>query len=386
MLTLTRQVHVESFLGLAEIGVSKKREELLAVLKLAAEGGGLVRAEDVNTTLMDHPPESPQGLRVLMLIESYGLAERTGNEWTDPYRITDAGKENLEKGEVMIPEAGLYQLFATTDPVFVEPLLKIERATNESRETDARFRRRDAPKEESRRSLERPGYLDRYAKGYLCKQTADSNKLVQLNSISEKLATSSKHLDVRVTLELEPGSPPRMKVRVRDRAPDAEEVYSETKFDMEYNDVLKAITRDQGKLEIVGNEPTLMVGWDKVSPFEAERFRKQIKVEGLKLGEFGNFDGVSLVLPIMPATQQDVIGWASYLLRRGVSGYVDQQGYEKIREEVAAKFAGKYDVSWLVSHIAGFGDMLAQTVEQKRDGMELELYWYLHAPKDLSAG
>lgn len=386
-LTLSRRVDVESYVAIAEIGVPSKREEILAVLKLAAELGGIIKAEDVNTKLLGRPPESPHGQRILMLIESFGLLEVTGNRENGPYMLTDAGRDNLQKGEVMVPEEGSYLLFATKDPLFKEPLLRIERTPPvEKREALAYFggRKEAQAQTQESESVERPDYLDRYAKGYLLRQGSDANRQVQVNSISERVARSSSKLDVEVTLELEPNSQPKMRVRTANSRQDNKEVYVETNFDLGYVEALQAIVGEEGQLEEAEAGPILLVPWSRVSPIEAERFKKEIDAKNPTIGDFGRFSRVKLVLPILPRSERDAVSWASHLLRKAVTTYVDESGYDKMRPEVASRFGQKYDPDPLSKRLLGYDDILREVTDERRAGKTPELFWYLVAPKDLN--
>ena len=384
-LILSRGVDVESYVAIAEIGVPSKREEILAVLKLAAEQGGTVKAEDINTKLLGRPPESPHGQRIIMVIESFGLVGAVGSREGGPYMLTDAGRDNLQKGEVMVPEEGSYLLFATTDPLFKEPLLRIERTQFvEPNEAQNFFGRRKEPQAQTQESesVERPGYLDRYARGYLFRQASDMNRQVQVNSISERVARSSSKLEVEVTLELEPNPPPKVKVRTNLKQGKTE-VYVETRFDLGYLDALQAVVGDEGRLEMVVAEPTLLVPWRSVSPNEAERFKKEVDARNPTVGEFGSFSGVKLVLPILPSSERDAVSWANHLLHKAVNTYVDESGYDGKKSEVAARFVQRFDPDVLSRHLLGYGDMIREATEERRAGKTPELFWYFNAPKDL---
>jgi hypothetical protein len=387
MLTLTRQVKVEAFVALAEIGVPSQREEILAVLKLAAEHGGYVKAEDVNTTLLGRPGESPHGQRILMLIESYGLLERTGTRENDAYRITIAGTENLQKGQIMIPEEGSYILFATTDPLFKEAILRIERNPFvEKNESQTYFGRKNdsSSREQTNESMARPSYLDKYVRGYVFNQAANSNAPLQVNSISDRLALSSRRLIVTVDLELELDVDTAMKVGAVASGSSVKEVYAQTNFNRRYTQVLETVTADVGRLEVLDGEPTLLVSWNSMNASEAERFRKEVKVENPTLWEFGTFESVNLTLPILPATEQDAVAWGNYLLRNSIRTYVDESAYLSARYDVAGRFAKKYDQSSLSNRLMKFEEMVRQVTEEKKAGDTSALYWYLIAPQDLS--
>jgi hypothetical protein len=387
MLTLTRRVNVESFVALAEIGVPSQREEILAVLQLATELDGYVKADDVNTRLLGRPAESPHGQRILMLIESYGLVEVNIARERHSYRITQAGIENLQKGQIMVPEEGSYTLFTTTDPLFKEAILRIERTPYiEEEEAKTYFGSKNdrALKAPTSESVQRPSYLDKYMHGYIFRQIANSNAPVQVNSISDRVALSSRQLSVNVFLELELNADARIKVETTGGASSTQEVYAETSFDKRYNEVLEVLTTNVGRLEVLEGEPTLLVGWAAVNSREAERFKKEIRVEKPTLEKFGNFETVDLKLPILPATQEDAIAWANSLMRNSITTYVDESEYLRIRDEVASRFGKKYSWDTLVNLMMKFEEMISLAIEEKKKKEVSELYWYLLAPRDLS--
>jgi hypothetical protein len=389
MLVLSRRVAVEAFVALAEIGVPSQREEILAVLKLASELGGQAKPEDVNEKLLGRPAEFPQGNRILTLVESYGLMEKAEARESGPYHLTEAGLDSLRKGEVMIPEEGSYMVFATRDPLFIEPILRIDRAPDVEKEEVNRYLGRKpngSPRDGQVRSIERPDYLNKYKGGYIFPQAAKSGEQVQVNSISERIAPSLMRLDVEVVLELESGSPPKMKIRASPNGYSPSEVYSETAFDMNYPAVLGAITSGLGQMEAVQGEQTLLIDWGKVNPAEAERFLKQVDVREVELGRFGRFKASRLTLPILPRREKDAVDWGNFLLRSGVTGYLEREAHDRLREEVASRFGKKYDLQSLAKQLDHFDEVLTKAAEEKKEGKVSELYWFLNAPQDLTAG
>jgi hypothetical protein len=388
-LVLSRRVAVEAFVALAEIGVPSQREEILAVLKMASELGGQARPEDVNVKLLGRPPEFPQGDRILTLVESYGLMEKAGTRESGPHHLTEAGQDSLQKGEVMIPEEGSYLLFATRDPLFIEPILRIDRAPDVEKEEVNRYlgrKRNGSPQEGQVKSIERPNYLEKYKGGYIFHQAAKSGEQIQVNSISERVGPSLTRLDVDVVLELESGLPAKMKVRASPNGYSPGEVYSETAFDMSYAEVLGAITSGLGQMKAVQGEQTLLIDWDQVNPAEAERFLKQVDVREVELGRFGRFKAARLTLPILPRREKDAIDWGNFLLRRGVTGYLEREAHDKLREEIASRFGKLYGPGPLAKQLDHFDEMLTKATEEKREGKVSELYWFLNAPQDLTAG
>ena len=389
MITLTKQVKVETLVALAEIGIPSKSEEILAILELAKELGGTIRAQDVNTRLLGRPEESPHGQRILMVVESYGLIEKIGNREDDLYRITEAGSDNLQKGQIMIPEEGSYILFVTEDALFNEAILKIERDSYvEQTESSAYFSRKNdrALREQLDETVQKPNYLTKYSHGYLFRQVADSNIPIQVNSISDKVARSTKRKpSVNVSLELDLGVNPVMRVQTTIGTLILPEICTETRFDKQYVEVLEALTSDAGRLEVLDEEPTLLIHWNSVNPEDAERFRKQITVERPTLWDFGTFERISFSLPILPASMQDAIAWANLLLRRNITTYIDKPEYDNKKQEVAAKFSKKYQPDSFVNDLTDFDEMVQQVVEEKRAGNVSPLYWRLIAPQDLNA-
>jgi hypothetical protein len=387
-LILSRKVAVEAFVALAEVGVPSQREEVLAVLKLASELGGQARPEDVNEKLLGRPAEFPQGDRILTLVESYGLMERAGARETSSYHLTEAGLDSLRKEEVMVPEEGSYMVFTTTDPLFMESILRIDRAPDVEKEEVNRYlgrKRSGPPHEEQVRSVERPDYLKKYSGGYIFSQAAKSGEQIQVNSISERVGPSLALLEVEVALELESGPVAKMKVRASPNRYNPGEVYVQTAFGMSYPEVLRAITIGLGQMEAVQGEQTLLIDWAKVSPAEAEGFLKQVDTREVELGRFGKFRVSRLTLPILPRREKDAVDWGNFLLRSGVTGYMDREAHDRLREEIASRFGKMYDPQSLAKQLDHFDEMLMKAAEEKKEGKVSELYWYLNAPRDLTA-
>jgi hypothetical protein len=382
LISLRKQIRVESFTALAEIGVTEKREEILAILKLAENNGGWVDARQVNTELLGRPETSTHGQRILMVVESYGLVEKSGSFSSDSYKITDAGREDLQKREIMVPEQGGYVLHTTKDPLFKEHILRIDRTPDvEDNEARAYFgNKQDRALLKESQSFARPDYLSAMERGHLLRQACKGNEMIQVNSISERVAPSKKEIKASVTLELEPNSPARMKVKT-----DAKELYADTLFNLSYAEVLQTLTKDFGQLEISDRkDPTLLVKWQDVNPREAENFQKEITLDKPTFEDFGTFEPLKLAIAIFPRTQSDAVQWGNYLLKRGITTYLDESGYTRLVENISAKFRARYDPEELASQLTGSDEMLTQVVREHKTQHANVQYWFLVAPKDLT--
>jgi len=388
MLTLNRLIKVETYVTLAEIGIPTKSQEILAILQLAKELGGTVRAQDVNIKLLDRPGESPHAQRILMVIESYGLLAKTWNREEDAYRITEAGSDNLQNGQIMIPEQGAYTIYTTEDSLFNEAILRVERdSAVEQSESSAFFGKKNdrAPIEQIVESLQKPNCLNKYLSGSLFRQVANSNAPIQINSISEKVARSSRRMIMNISLELDLDTNPVMRVQATIGNFSIPEICTETRFNKTYVEVLEALTSNLGSLEVLGGEPTLIVPWNSITLEEAERFSKQITVEEPKLWDFGVFKKTTFHLPILPTTMQDATSWANYLIHQSINTYTDKLEYERKIQEVATKFSQKYDQHNLAAALIKFDELVNQVSEEKKAGKSSQLYWRLITPQDLNA-
>jgi hypothetical protein len=386
MLTLKRAIKVEAYVALAEIGMPSKSHEILAILQLAQEQGGTLRAKDVNIKLLDHPEESPHAQRILMVIESFGLLEKMRYE-EDAYRLTAAGTDNLQNGQIMIPEQGAYILFITEDSLLREAIIRVERdIAVEQTESSAYFRNnKRMQREQVAENLQKPSYLNKYVHGYLFRQVANSNAPIQINSISDRVARSARRLSASVSLELEPGSEPVLRVKSTVGNSSSVEICTETRFNKTYNEVIEALTANIGSLLILDGEPILLVAWASLNPNEAESFRKQITVEAPQLWEFGTFESTSINLRILPATIEDATAWANFLLKQSITTYTDKLEYEHKIQKVTAKFNQKYNPDTLAATMTTFDDLVKQVIEERKKGSLSPLYWRLVAPQDLNS-
>jgi hypothetical protein len=386
MITLKRKVKTNAYIAIAQIGVPSQREEILAVLTLAEENNGHISPEDVNVKLLGRPAGSPQGQRLLTIIESYGALE-TENRWaTDNFVLTAAGKENLQNKQVMIPEEGAYTFYTTSDSLFKESILRIEKSNYVERE-ESQNAFGNKKQEDTRSNVEtiaKPSYLEKYEHGYLLAQAANSNSSVQINSISDKVTPSFKSIDIFVTLELEPNRPTVFKVQPSRTSPSSKEVYAETNFDRDYTQVLEALTRKHGALDLSMNEPTLRVNWTQVSQQEVESMTKEISINAPEMFEFGTFENVNVRLPIFPESFNDAKLWANHLLKNGVKRYLTQAEYPELRKEIANKFSCRFDSEELEASIIEFDELVDLVTQEKIAGNDTSRYWYLIAPQDVS--
>ena len=115
-LHLERTIPVETYDAILDLARATRRDDILAVLKLAGERGGRVTAEQIVETLLIGRPVAVGEAVIKRCAAELGLLDGSG-------RLTAAGRESLEAEEVFVPERGRFRLSITRDPLVPHRLL-----------------------------------------------------------------------------------------------------------------------------------------------------------------------------------------------------------------------------------------------------------------------
>jgi|GEM_PF-2763928 hypothetical protein len=364
-LELSRQLKVEKYEAIMEIGRQQRREELLAVLMLAEEHGGRASPKDVSQELLQGRPELV-GKAIVDRCTDLGLLDETGT-------ITQIGKQALRTGNVFIPEKGRYILWFTDDPLVAQKVIHIE------------------PKEESQLNDEVAAIKNR-ATNQTPKPEPLPQKIMDLpGGIYELMGKDGGTVVIRsieaqgLTCPLGPNDNARITLRI-------DHTGSRLNISGSFERLLKAPSLDfeevwvsalgsLAKLWANSREPpALKTSFDELSPKELASFSKTVFLSRPTIVGYGEFDDTSVDdVPIFPKTSADAASWAKWILKRSVNAYTDEERYKSLVDTCKSRFPDfpgieLPDAEKLAAELA---------TEKDIDGALPKAYWYLQAPLDL---
>lgn len=364
-LALSRQLKIEKYEAIMEIGRQQRREELLAVLMLAEEHGGKASPKDVSLELLQGRPELV-GKAIVDRCRDLGLLDEAGE-------ITPIGREALRTGEVFMPERGRYVLWLTEDPLVSQKVIHIE------------------PKEES--------YLnDEVAimKNRGTRQSAEPEPLPKklkslAGGIYDLMGKGVGSVVIRsieangLTCPLGPGDNARVTLRIDRKS-------SRLDISGGFERLLKPPPLDfqEAWISALGSlarlwarsrePPALKTSFDELSPKDLTSFSKTVSLSRPALEGYGEFDDTSVDnVPIIPRTSADAASWARWLLKKSVVGYTADQGYKELVESCRSRFPDFPGIK--LPSAEELAEELA--AEKAPDGTLPKAYWYLQAPLDL---
>lgn len=115
---MQRNVEVETFKAVLELGRNEARDEIISVLMLARENGNKIYAELICQELLANRPPT-MGNLIIKRCKELELFDDENN-------LTDLGQSSIESGEVFIPERELFILTCTNDPLLPQTILDLE--------------------------------------------------------------------------------------------------------------------------------------------------------------------------------------------------------------------------------------------------------------------
>jgi hypothetical protein len=366
-LVLSRQVKIEKYEAIMEIGRQQRREELHAVLLLAEERGGKVTAEDVSQELLQGRPKLV-GKAIVDRCRDLGLLEESG-------RLTTIGREALRTGNVFIPERGRYSIWYTEDTLIPQRLIHVE-PKEESYLNDevAMMRSRNMtgpsteatnPLPEKLRTLE-GGIYNLMGKG----GGAVVIRNIDLNGLTCRLGPADS---AKLTLELgRAGS--RLAI-----SEGFERVLTPPYLDFE--EAWISALGPLAKLWVGSRDPpALKATYDELNETELTSFSKSVPLPNPILRDYGMFNNTSVDdVPIIPRTSSDATSWARWLLKRSVDTYMDDGRYQRLVATCKSRFPDFPGIKLPPA------EELAHELrtEMTGDGMLPKTYWYVQAPLDL---
>lgn len=373
---LEKKVSVTSYEAIMEIGIESEREDILAVLELSRNSK--INSQMVNKELLFRPENSSHGMRIMEVLESYGLIMRSpsGN-----YKLTEAGKNALENMKVKIPEKGYYTLHLTDDPLFRDCILRYDETNKEPwreyEETRHNFhdKNNDKTKKAKHKRISKPDCLKKYKKGSVIKLAGKRNEEIQVNEIDETLFESNSKLDVYVKIHLDEQSTSVKVVSDKEK-----EIEIEHNFTLKPIEVFKELF---GDIQEIKEELRLPVSYENITDTERTgMIRRDIKKNNVTINGYGTFSRISVdKISLMPKSKKDAKQWAKWHLLNSIKYYFDEGAYLEKRRSAAGKFVNFYNLSEIESALPDFNEFIEEIALTEP---KTSTYWYTRAPIDLN--
>ncbi len=367
-IVLTRTVELQVYDVVMELGRAEDRRDVIAVLMRTAELSGRITPEEVCRSFF---PERPVALgkNVLGRCAELGVLDGEG-------RITDLGREALEKRRVFQPERGRYQVVCTLDPLIPQRILTLESVHEPRVDQTVGERRlaRSKAKETAppRSDVELPDWLK--ATEHHTLNLVDSGKEVAILSVEPRCLRmpSQGGFALRVRWELSAEDDPVLRLEGSvDRVLEAPQV--------SHDGVLTELLTNAGRTwdPEVG---VMRCTFEELTDAQRASFSGALELESPVLQAYGRFSPTEISdLPVAPSGPGEAQRWAEWLLDHSITAYMTDREYEALSGQIVQRFP-EFRVRLPTRQQKEAA--LRESVDPLRDRMP-RAYWFLRAPHDL---
>lgn len=330
---LKRTVKVHCWNVKATIARSAKRDDLMPVLKRALENDGTYAQDIAGHLLGEDVGREVVGHRLLEMCTGLGLLQRQGKKQRSRYLLSEDGQKALDDGRVMVPEEGIWTIWASDDPLFDYPVLRVEPCRESSAYDEVLGDKKQETKKRSDSFETIPKWLTASVHK-LSQPSAIGNGLIRLDSIEPRIERTDHEAQLEVTWSPEDrnlilkGKIAKNEVNATPLAPAVsfEEVWKEV---LEDNDLWSSWSRDKS---------CLLVSFSETKEQEREPMQRQLEFEKPRLSQFGSFDATRRPVSIFPASQTDAQHWAEWILQNKINTYATESDYSAWCEQATLPF------------------------------------------------
>lgn len=348
MIHLQRTIDVRSFCLEATVATAADRPEYLAVLQLAVDLERPLDARTVQRELFGDLPDTV-GRLVLDRCVQIGLFERAARD--QPARLSDAGREALERGDILIQEEGLWRIHYLDDPLLGRRLIHALPLREQTTAQDVRNEIKKKQRQVRGTGADTPALL-RQAKGSTWVSLADSRAFA-VHELGER---GEKGPDSELRLHLRWAEDGTVELSLRGALQLAEKVAAPVDQRLEAPEQLHAFTYDALWLLLVSFAARVpheeLSIWHKhtgkrflpqafVGLSEATRrtMRATVEVPTFQHGALGTFEATRVSdVAVVPRGEADALQWAEWLEWDAITSYAIPGVLTASSAAIAARF------------------------------------------------
>ena len=358
-LELRRKLKLKKYKIIAEIAKFKKREELVAVLKLAKNNGGKISPDLICNKLLANKPVRV-GERIIQRCQNLDLFDKNNS-------LTEVGFTAAEEELIPDLERSVFSIWVSEDSILSdrEKIVKIDYSSEST--TDI------IRKEKAIKTINIEDWITE-----TCKEmeglVIDGEK-VRIDNIEKKgqLEKISGEEEIWIKWKISDKTLYSMKTTGfinRNLEP------PKITFEMLWLNLLQenAIFWDN-------NDLSLTVKFDSLKDYEKRNFERDDKILQPKIDSLGIFEAVTIKYRIKPRTENDASRWAKWILINTVKNYLNEKEYDKFRIGILVQFS---EYSLKLPTLKQLIDELK--ILKSRDEKFSRVYWYLQSPIDLKLG
>lgn len=369
-LNLNREVRIKHFQANIEMGIEKKREELISILLLAQKKGGKITPNLISEHLLFNFPKKASKL-LIDYMTKLGLFDEEG-------KISSTGMEALERKTIAIPELDAYDIYCVKDPLVPQILLyyKPVKRTDIQKEV-AVERDMDIPDPDNL-----PGWV-LSLNGKRITVFKNQNQIIKILSIANKGFKIAEKRDNYLEIEVTLNSSTNNKLKFSGFA----NAHLNTPEDLIFDNVWPEILGTDSKYwkYIPEREDfSLKIDFKDLSDIELGSFIKNVFIKKPEIKKYGHFsDTVAENIPISPKSLDDAQKWFDWFLLNNVGDYLFPSDYDSYIYPFWLNFPEFKDELEIPSQFGLIKKLNFHQKQKKIDGKHAREFWYLNAPLDL---
>ncbi len=347
-LVLKREVKVEVYQVIMQIGRQKQREDILAVLKLAEDLNKPLKPQDICNYLLIDRPES-MGEAILLRCKDLDLLD-------DNFNLTEMGRKALRESKIFLKEESCYNLYITRDPIHLDKFLHLKTISPRSEEMRAYTYLKNNEYDEKNANLSReiiktPQFIIELKN----KVFINSNKKIIIYDVGK----NAKYLETFEKENL------YLIIKIKD-------IFNNSKLSVYLSNFRS------GELENIPSIDPLKIWlsllgdksdkWDSFNP----------EIPGL-----GKFESIKIPdIPIIPDSYEDAEKWAEWYLIYQINEYISEKQYEELKTRIKSlPIFKEFKIEFpTLNELAK--NILEYYYEENK--VYLDKYWYIQTPLDLS--
>ncbi len=376
-ITLQRNVKIESYEVLMDIGISRKKPVYLAILKAINETGGKANSDYIAKKLLGNRPK----------IAAENIIRRcvSLNLVNEKWELTDEGKKALETEMIFIPERGAYRIWITQDPFLPSRVIykeSIQEDDNINRiqfkaEFNPEFKKANTPLPQEILNL-----IDNEIN--LLGRSREFVKILEIYSQGRKISVKEDELILKIIVNQQDDYP---KATINGELGNSDFFENKILSDM-------VLTWEMVWKNLLGidysrwdsKKKQLKIDFNKLSEKEKFSFLSTILFEKPQIQNYGSFDETFVEnIPIVPIDLSQAQKWFDWLcLNIEPKTYCDKKRYEQFIISIKNNFIDFSDLL-IVPEQRRLAELI-KARDLKETGKLTKNYWRIQAPIDLELG
>ena len=361
-INLKKNIRVNKFKALIDIGVKEKRTDIVALLMIAKSHGDVLSEKIIYNEFIFRENRTI-AKRILQRCQDLGVIDEN-------LKITKDGINAREDGMIYRPYTGTYYVWATEDPLLPQRILNIEivgEKINFKKEILGPRNTEEVTIEKNIESL--PEWLKDTEKIQNIKLLGEKKRDIRIEAIQEKIEPISVSVELKAQINL----------TIHSKLIKFTGLFEDERELSLFPDI-----RSVWK-QLLGNrydqwdwdDKTLKVSLKELNEKQILSFIKIFEFDSPKIENFGIFNDFSLNLNIRPQSDTDAESWGNWLLENQIKEYMFPITFENYKEGISKKFKGyKIKLHDLDELSRRFIDKILE------DEVPNEL-WFVQAPLDI---